>query len=777
MLRRFSDSLGEAFPQPKNKRRRIDIGDDKRKNMVVNDNPQGEQYTNQQQALQVVLSHDFFNVRTKVWCDAIDAGKLDWIRFFGGASVNVCFHAWRDTWTRQPLTTPLTYAIEKQKWDIVEWLVRDGGANPNFCPLPAAKTTARKIETDNSSDYSFAIVSVLGPNTASFPVVPLTHAVKWGHLTTVKTLVQHGARIHNVRACWQYTNEPGAAAETKSGDTTEDTPTGCHLVQKECDRFGYSALHWACTWWFDKREQDPDAYGQRLQLVDFLLNKGAEINENSNVLGRTPLHQLCSTCYAENKISVGGKMALLQLLLDRGADPNLTSRDGRTPLQLAMHKRSYFAVEYLLHRDPSLPWSSAPEAKEETSSATKAASTTTAIAAPKLIREAIKRNPLPVAALVTNYRVDKLAYSRSCKLLDKMEHQVWDEIEEPKYKQFLLFFYAAAVFGDWRMLEAVLVHLKLSSKEQQQSVSFLVGDTTVPSYSASYSFEAERALKLLQYFFNHRSMAHGTTLLNALIMLDKVIATTKSIPLFLIEEFEADPTIVDRLGWGVLHSAAKITECHRACSAIRDLVSKFPTIDLNARDNEGRTAMEYTVLCGKTAVAKCLWKLGADCSPCPRTGDTLLHLACRQSKHSMIDCCLDELGFEVDVVNQVSGETPAMVACSNESTHSIALYLFLQRSASRELTDLKGESALEKIPPTAKESFLQKLASEEASERAAKRRKMWGNVVGVGSTALGIGMGAALVYLGATTNGAVGLSSIAEDIRCTIMDPGFNLMG
>lgn len=92
---------------------------------------------------------------------------------------------------------------------------------------------------------------------------------------------------------------------------------------------GRSLIHrWAGE--FSSLGEDPslrfEVYKDWIQDAEFTLNvllkAGLKINEQDG-LGNTPLHYLCKS---------GGRIELLDLLLQKGADPGVPNLDGRTPL-------------------------------------------------------------------------------------------------------------------------------------------------------------------------------------------------------------------------------------------------------------------------------------------------------------------------------------------------------------------------------------------------------------------------------------------------------------
>ena len=66
------------------------------------------------------------------------------------------------------------------------------------------------------------------------------------------------------------------------------------------------------------------AHSGHMEVVQLLLDKGAQPNEINEYT--TPLHLA----------AIGGHKELVQLLLQRGADPNIQNRNGDTALCLAI---------------------------------------------------------------------------------------------------------------------------------------------------------------------------------------------------------------------------------------------------------------------------------------------------------------------------------------------------------------------------------------------------------------------------------------------------------
>ncbi|XP_075526433.1 acyl-CoA-binding domain-containing protein 6-like isoform X4 [Dermacentor variabilis] len=118
------------------------------------------------------------------------------------------------------------------------------------------------------------------------------------------------------RPCW----EPGVAPENK--DAFDWTKEGCLERLTEClnnstsvherDAQGMCMLHWACD-------------RGHLEIVELLLDRGAD-PEAKDEEGQTPLHY-ASSC---------GHLQVAELLLKRGAQRDTKDVDGQTPAQVAL---------------------------------------------------------------------------------------------------------------------------------------------------------------------------------------------------------------------------------------------------------------------------------------------------------------------------------------------------------------------------------------------------------------------------------------------------------
>ena len=92
------------------------------------------------------------------------------------------------------------------------------------------------------------------------------------------------------------------------------------LKRKKCS--GFTALHLA-------------SYSGHLEEVDLLVSHGAELDLQESTWGQTPLHLALNF------------PALVQYLLERGADSSIKDIEGFTPLEYALYINNSQAIELL----------------------------------------------------------------------------------------------------------------------------------------------------------------------------------------------------------------------------------------------------------------------------------------------------------------------------------------------------------------------------------------------------------------------------------------------
>jgi len=140
------------------------------------------------------------------------------------------------------------------------------------------------------------------PNaTADVDLTPLHIALSRSNLEMTKMLIDHGADVNMAR------------------------------------KGGFTPLGLAVT-----------AQHNRLELSELLIDSGANINiAAEHVDGQTPLHMSVSSVF-------GGKLPLIKLLLEKGADVNSRDRSGATPLHEATRRGYKEIVELLIENNAEI---------------------------------------------------------------------------------------------------------------------------------------------------------------------------------------------------------------------------------------------------------------------------------------------------------------------------------------------------------------------------------------------------------------------------------------
>ena len=191
----------------------------------------------------------------------------------------VCIERWDDE-----TKNLIPFQIDECKHEIcttcaTQWFVQQ---NKNACPLCRVRVNVATLKEQigiKSSDRVF-------------------RAIKENNLYTVKTYFEEGGDIHEIE-------------DTSSADT-------------RCN-----PLHYAVLW-------------KRLEIVKYLVEKGADVNKTHSRNGYTPLH------FATNTSSEFA-FRIVQYLVKKGADVNIKAGvDGPTPLDLASRIKSFDVVKYLV---------------------------------------------------------------------------------------------------------------------------------------------------------------------------------------------------------------------------------------------------------------------------------------------------------------------------------------------------------------------------------------------------------------------------------------------
>jgi len=152
--------------------------------------------------------------------------------------------------------------------------------------------------------------------------LPLLVAAKNGHLDVVRLLLSRGADVEQTNvsgrtalhyACW-----------ARCVDTVK------YLLENGAapnmkDKLGNSPLHSEYVW-------EKDANRGYRAVSELLIQHGADVNV-TNTHGKTPLHDAC----------IAGNQNVVRLLLDHGADPRPRTKGYLSPLEIA-GKRGHMLV-------------------------------------------------------------------------------------------------------------------------------------------------------------------------------------------------------------------------------------------------------------------------------------------------------------------------------------------------------------------------------------------------------------------------------------------------
>mmetsp|Transcript_5020 Transcript_5020/g.11043 ORF Transcript_5020/g.11043 Transcript_5020/m.11043 type:complete len:1631 (-) Transcript_5020:83-4975(-) len=175
----------------------------------------------------------------------------------------------------------------------------------------------------------------------------LHFAVKRRDFTSVKHLLLHGADVNNADDEWWYTSlhlvahadspTPNKSSRSLRGPIAEllceaKVPSVPDLNYQ--DRDGNTPLHHASS----LVEEDAGI------LISLFLEHGS-CPKMTNHRGQTPVHLLCHNNAARQ---FGFYHEALQIMLDKGADPNATSLSGCTALHLALYHQDVEAAALLV---------------------------------------------------------------------------------------------------------------------------------------------------------------------------------------------------------------------------------------------------------------------------------------------------------------------------------------------------------------------------------------------------------------------------------------------
>ncbi|MFH1718217.1 MAG: ankyrin repeat domain-containing protein [Planctomycetota bacterium] len=331
--------------------------------------------------------------------EAVKKGDIEQVKLLiaEGADVDA---KWGDTSTKEEKEntadyTPLYCAVDSNNMDLVKLLVEadadvNAGSWPPLCQaLYKGNTTIAKFLIDHGANvnypedwgplheasiYNIEMVKLLlarganvnGGNGKHEPA--LYAAIRGGHRDIVELLIQHGADVNAKNNTWRrvYTPLQRAAITGRTEAVKLLLEAGANISVKD-DR-GQTLLHLI----LDMRNSDYNQYRLSKDTVELLLAKGEDVNLKDND-GRTPLHLAAESddrdivgflldkgAKIDEKDDESGFTALhhaarfgnknvAELLITNGADINTKDKQGHTPLYIAVN-HDYKVAELLIDK-------------------------------------------------------------------------------------------------------------------------------------------------------------------------------------------------------------------------------------------------------------------------------------------------------------------------------------------------------------------------------------------------------------------------------------------
>ncbi|XP_014229906.2 ankyrin-3-like [Trichogramma pretiosum] len=280
---------------------------------------------------------------------------------------------WKMINRRQNPNSLLRSALLNAKW-AVELLIR--GADPTWVDTDGS-TALHTICRDNRLDLLKLFFKIVDKHRKAVQInvrdslgnTPLHLAVKNGYLKTSEILLTRGAdpnsanqegstplhiicrdgRSNLLKLFFKIANAIGYPVWVNVSDKEGNTPLHLTISHKSmknseillvnganpnlADKNGYTALHLISN-------TRPHAVMQQFFEIVDKKQQTVQIDARDNK-GWTPLHMVVHL----------GSRSKFQLLLSRGADPNVTNQDGQTPLSLALFNANTKMADDLLWAD------------------------------------------------------------------------------------------------------------------------------------------------------------------------------------------------------------------------------------------------------------------------------------------------------------------------------------------------------------------------------------------------------------------------------------------
>ncbi len=220
--------------------------------------------------------------------------------------------------------TPLFIAVQEKHQPVVTYLLTKG-ASVNEKYGPNGLTALYVACSNGSLDIAKVLVDA-GANvnlktTAGFS--PLYVAVVQKHQPVVEYLLTKGVSINEKYGSNGFTALYASCSIGSLNIAKVLVDAGANVNLKITE--GFSPLYVAVL-----QKHQP--------VVEYLLTKGASVNEYNGSNGLTALYEAC----------INGSLDIAKVLVDAGADINKRNKQGRTPLIGAVSGKKVRVVEYLL---------------------------------------------------------------------------------------------------------------------------------------------------------------------------------------------------------------------------------------------------------------------------------------------------------------------------------------------------------------------------------------------------------------------------------------------
>ncbi len=261
--------------------------------------------------------------------------------------------------------TALYLACDSGSLDIAKILV-DAGANVNLKTNEDYSPLFNSVRSKNLLlvEYLLSKGAVIDEKNGKIGLTPLYKACYDGSLDIATVLVDAGADINlkstegfaplcvavqnKHKHIVEYLLTKGAIVDVKCGDRKWSplvkacydglldianvlVDAGADLNQKT--REGYSLLYIAVQ-------------NKHKPIVEYLLSKGAPINEKNGLNDDSALHKACFI----------GSLEMTKTLIEAGADINILDKIGQKPIDLAIGQNHQAVVEYLESLQPQPQW-------------------------------------------------------------------------------------------------------------------------------------------------------------------------------------------------------------------------------------------------------------------------------------------------------------------------------------------------------------------------------------------------------------------------------------